>query len=131
LVIAQMIHETGNLTSPWSQRPNRNPAGIGVTGVPGAGVKFASWTNDAIPAHVGRVLAYALPEGRGTADQLTLIAKALSYRALPTRMRGSAPTLKQLGAAHNPHKEGWAYPGTEYGERIAAIAERIRNTARD
>src|SRR5262245_55977247 len=32
ILIAQMIHETGCLTSWWSQRPRRNPAGIGVTG---------------------------------------------------------------------------------------------------
>ena len=32
LAIAQMIHETGNLTSFWAARPQRNPAGIGVNG---------------------------------------------------------------------------------------------------
>src|SRR4051794_14152901 len=32
LAIAQMAHETGSLTSWWSQPPRRNPAGIGVTG---------------------------------------------------------------------------------------------------
>ncbi len=33
VAIAQMIHETGNLCSFWSARPQRNPAGIGVTGL--------------------------------------------------------------------------------------------------
>ena len=32
LALAQMAHETGHLTSFWSLRPQRNPAGIGVTG---------------------------------------------------------------------------------------------------
>ncbi len=32
LAIAQMVHETGNLTSFWSARPQRNPAGLGVNG---------------------------------------------------------------------------------------------------
>ena len=32
VALAQLVHETGNLTSFWSQRPQRNPAGIGVTG---------------------------------------------------------------------------------------------------
>jgi hypothetical protein len=32
LAIAQMIHETANLASFWAARPQRNPAGIGVTG---------------------------------------------------------------------------------------------------
>ena len=51
--LAQMIHETGCLTSWWSQRPRRNPAGIGVTGrtgldQPPAGASGASrW-------HLGR-----------------------------------------------------------------------------
>jgi len=40
LVVAQMALETGGLTSFWSQRPRRNPAGIGVTGAPGPGCRF-------------------------------------------------------------------------------------------
>ncbi|MFM8994676.1 MAG: glucosaminidase domain-containing protein, partial [Bacteroidota bacterium] len=32
LAIAQMAHETGYLTSFWSARPQRNPAGLGVDG---------------------------------------------------------------------------------------------------
>src|SRR2546430_1484908 len=62
LVIAQMIHETGNLCSAWSARPHRNPAGLGVTGEPGKGLSFPTWKDDAIPAHVGRLLAYALTD---------------------------------------------------------------------
>ena len=73
VVIAQMSHETGQLSSYWSQRPRRNPAGIGVTGAPGAGVSFPSWY-DSVDAHVGRLLAYALPKGAGTAKQKRLIA---------------------------------------------------------
>ena len=86
MVVAQLIHETGNLSSWWAARPRRNPAGIGVTGrealgrpQSGAwaergalwveGCSFASWDQQAIPAHVGRLLAYALPIGQGTAAQ--------------------------------------------------------------
>src|SRR5207244_11928999 len=77
MLLAQMIHEPGCLTSWWSQRPRRNPAGFGVTGrtspnkpTTGAwalrdgtwveGVSFPSWKDDSIPAHAGRLLAYAL-----------------------------------------------------------------------
>jgi hypothetical protein len=89
--VAQMIHETGNLTSWWSQRPRRNPAGIGVTGhqtalgagLPShiitqwvakdgrwvAGLTFRSWANDAIPAHVGRLVAYATKPAQRTEAQ--------------------------------------------------------------
>ncbi|MGQ9480566.1 glucosaminidase domain-containing protein [Chloroflexus sp.] len=148
LAVAQMIHETGNLTSFWSQRPQRNPAGIGVTGqwqlhqptdLRGwayntqrqrweVGVRFATWADDAIPAHVGRLLAYALPEGSETPPQRELIAKALGYRPFPRVFRGSAQTLKQLGRAHNPlgaQGAGWASPGHTYGEAIARLANQI------
>ncbi|MGQ9612659.1 glucosaminidase domain-containing protein [Chloroflexus sp.] len=148
LAVAQMIHETGNLTSFWSQRPQRNPAGIGVTGqwqlhqptdLRGwayntqrwrweVGVRFATWADDAIPAHVGRLLAYALPEGSETPPQRELIAKALGYRPFPRVFRGSAQTIKQLGRAHNPlaaQGAGWASPGHTYGEAIARLANQI------
>lgn len=149
LAIAQMIHETGNLTSFWASRPQRNPAGIGVNGRKQAerpadatnwayntqrqqwemGLSFATWKEDAIPAHIGRLLAYALPRGAENEAQRNLIARGLSYRALPDVMRGSAPALKMLGKAHNPTGQGWASPGNDYGAKIAEIANRIRNTA--
>lgn len=145
LAVAQMIHETGNLTSFWAARPQRNPAGIGVTGQKQAtppanpagwafntqrqqweaGVSFATWEHDAIPAHVGRLLAYALAVGAENPVQRAAIERALRYRPLPLKLRGSAPTLKQLGKAHNPTGQGWASPGTDYGAKIAAIATRI------
>ena len=93
------------------------------------GVSFATWQDDAIPAHIGRLLAYALPTGEGDAAQRHLMALALTYRALPDRVRGSAPTLKPLGRVHNPSGLGWASPGTQYGARIAIIANRILQRA--
>lgn len=133
LLIAQMIHETGNLTSWWSQRPRRNPAGIGVTGrssqdQPAAawamretawfeGVSFPTWKDDAIPAHVGRVLAYALIDEQATVAQRDLIARALSYRPL-RRYRGEAPTLRGLNGR-------WAVPGRTYADKLAEIANAI------
>lgn len=145
LAIAQMIHETGNLTSFWSARPQRNPAGIGVNGqrqeerpanVHGwafntqramweRGLSFASWTDESIPAQLGRLLAWALPPGAGTEAQRSAIRVALSYRPLADKHRGTAPTLKLLGKAHNPSGEGWASPGTQYGARIAAVANAL------
>jgi hypothetical protein len=145
LAIAQMAHETGSLTSWWSQRPRRNPAGIGVTGAwrpglpdgsqgpaPGPawvwndtlkrwleGLAFATWASDAVPAHLGRLLAYALPAGHGDAAQQALIAQALGYRSLPASHRGIAPTILGLNGR-------WAVPGTQYGQRIMALAEAMR-----
>lgn len=142
LAIAQCAHETGHLTSWWCQRPRRNPAGIGVTGEtrpgtpdqpPGpdwawdeanqvwrAGLSFASWVGESIPAHLGRLLAYALPVGAGTPYQQQLIDYALSRRPLPDHLRGVATTITDLNGR-------WAWPGTEYGQRILALAERMRN----
>ena len=92
ILLAQLVHETGCLTSWWSQRPRRNPAGIGVTGqkrpeqpATGAwqfdeneqiwreGVAFPTWKDDAIPAHIGRMLAYALRDDQANAAQRELI----------------------------------------------------------
>lgn len=158
LAVAQMIHETGNLTSFWSHRPRRNPAGIGVTGrrvdqetyqknperyppelwaynrqrmMWEAGVSFPTWKDDAIPAHIGRLLLYALPAGAGTPAQQALIADALAWRPFPADFRGTAPTLKPLGKVHNPKGSrgaGWAHPGDNYGAAIARIANAIAAT---
>jgi len=139
LAIAKMAHETGSMTSWWSQRPRRNPAGIGVTGrtqagdpdtPPGPGWtwdgaqwregwSFPTWAYDGIPAHLGRLLAYALTDDQASADQRALIDRALAYRPLPASYRGAAPTIYGLNGR-------WAVPGTDYGQRIVALAHLIR-----
>lgn len=157
LVVAQCIHETSEqdpatgkwrpISSWWSQRPRRNPAGLGVTGqtrstappdpngwekddrrqppIWRAGLRFSTW-EDAARAHIGRLLAYAIPANQGTESQRTLIDFAMSVRPLPAMLRGSTSTLKMLGAKHNPTGHGWADPGVEYGKRIAKIAQEIK-----
>lgn len=153
LAVAQCVLETSDqghpISSWWSRRPRRNPAGLGVTGesrttdphdahnwapdppeaptIWRAGLSFATWELG-VRAQIGRLLAYALPAGQGTDAQKELINFALNERPLPQSMRGTAPTLKPLGAKHNPTGNGWARPGTEYGAKIAAIANAIRNT---
>jgi hypothetical protein len=146
LAVAQMAHETGWLNSFWSQRPQRNPAGIGVTGEAyphkpanasgyrfnpqrsqwEKGLSFGSWVDDSVPAHVGRLLAWALPPGTGTPEQRAAVNRALAYRALTEYARGSAPRLKALGRVHNATGIGWASPGTRYGEAIAAVMNEMR-----
>jgi len=122
---AQLCHETGNLTSAWSLPPHHNPAGIGVTGEPGKGVSFPDLPTG-ITAQIGRLIAYAtLPTAR-TDAQRHLVSLALPWRDLPLRCHGSAVTLRALGAVHNLQSGcGWAHPGDAYGERIAAIANRL------
>lgn len=139
LALAQCAHETGSLTSWWSQRPRRNPAGIGVTGkmLPGdesmapgpgwawdgqqwrEGLSFAEWATESVPAHLGRLLAYALPDGQGSDFQQALINYALALRPLPADLRGVAPTITGLNGR-------WAYPGPTYGESILDLARRMR-----
>jgi hypothetical protein len=66
--------------------------------------------------------------------------------------RGTAPVVEYLGAAENPAKVGWAYPGVDYGnsivrdyltplltvqvkdenrEKIAALEQRIAELIQD
>lgn len=117
LVVAQMVEETGHLTSFWSQRPRRNLAGIGVTGEPGAGLSFPD-LKTAVRAHAGRLLAYSLPSGAGNQAQVQLIKEALSFRPLPENLRGAAPTLKGLAGT-------WA-TDPQYAVKLAHVANEIR-----
>ena len=137
LAFAQCLHETGNLTSWWCQRPRRNPAGIGVTGQTSvtprspdwaynpkdalwhAGLSFASWADDAIPAHLGRLLGYAIHPTQMTTAQKALFVQATALRPLPNRVLGCAPTRQGLEGT-------WAVPGDQYADAIARIANRLR-----
>ena len=116
VAVSQMVLETANLSSFWSQPPRHNMAGIGVTGAPGVGKSFAS-PEAGIRAQLGRLLAYALTQGQGTAAQLKLVNEALKVRPLPATLRGSAPILSGLAGrwAKDPH----------YAEKIARIANEI------
>ncbi len=101
IAVAQMAHETGDpatggvIASYWAARPRCNPAGIGVTGEPGAGVSFQDWRHSVV-AHVGRLLAYARKDADLDATQRMLVDRALAYRGLPLSYRGIAPTIDKL-----------------------------------
>jgi hypothetical protein len=120
LVVSQLVLETSNLDSFWSQRPRRNPAGIGVTGEPGVGLSFSSW-DQSVHAHVGRLLAYTIPKGGGNEVQRELIDEALGFRALPDSRRGSAPTIRGLAGT-------WA-ADLDYADKIMRLANEIRAPA--
>ena len=137
---AQMLHETGNLTSWWCQRPRRNPAGIGVTGTtsrnrtsPGAGwvrdqktllwkqgYAFTDWELST-KAHLGHLLVYAVGLHSLNDAQRAVVAFDPRSSAVPIAWHGAAPTLNGLNGR-------WAVPGTTYGASIAAIAEAIRGS---
>lgn len=117
LVVAQMVEETGHLTSFWSQPPRRNLAGIGVTGEPDVGLSFPD-LKTAVRAHTGRLLAYSLPVGNGSQAQKQLIAEALAFRPLPEHLRGVARSLKGLAGT-------WA-ADPQYAVKLAHVANEIR-----
>lgn len=141
VALAQAWHETAAngipFSSWWAQRPRRNPCGFGVTGrvemsaIPPSGVwarkglrwaeghSFANWRDYAIPAHVGRLVAYATKPGQRTGVQQELAAYALGLRGLPAGYIGAAPTLDGLDGR-------WAVPGNGYGAKIARIMQAMR-----
>ena len=143
IAIAQMIHETGNLSSWWADRPRRNPAGIGVTGESRVdrphpeeatqwawnpttsrwqkGLSFSSW-QISVMVHMGRLAAYATKPVERTEAQQDIVSVALRYRPLPPHLHGCAPTLIGLNGT-------WAYPGRTYAQAIAAIATAMRTSA--
>jgi hypothetical protein len=136
--LAQLVKE-GSLYNFWGRRPQRNPAGIGVDGDKSAtkpadttgwayntdrrqwekGISFPSWVGHSIPAHVGRLVAWATKPHERTAAQQQLVEQALAYRNLELRLHGSVSELQHLGRVHNPTGLGWASPGTDYGEKLA------------
>ncbi|NJP07270.1 MAG: glucosaminidase domain-containing protein [Chloroflexaceae bacterium] len=116
VVMAQVVLETGNLTSWWAARPRRNPAGLGVTGIPGEGLSFASWERGC-RAHTGRLLAYALTDAQTNGDQWAMVNAALYLRPLPERLRGVAPTLRGLAGT-------WAVDPW-YAHKVAQVANSM------
>lgn len=118
VAVAQMVLETDNLRSKWSQT-HKNLAGIGVTGDDVDPAKVPKWTSwpGAVTGHVGRVLAYAIPAGAETEAQKALIDAALAKRELPAGLRGVAPTIAGLSA--------WA-GDSRYVEKMAKVANDIR-----
>jgi Mannosyl-glycoprotein endo-beta-N-acetylglucosaminidase len=144
IALAQVIHETGFLSSWWCARPRRNPAGIGVTGemkksltraeaeseawaydpdvhLWKKGLSFGNWTDESIPAHIARMLGYAVKKENMTADQLAYYTEHTIRRPLPPRVIGCAPTLAGFEGT-------WAVPGKGYADRLAAFATAIINT---
>lgn len=145
IAVAQMAHETGDLTSFWANRPRRNPAGIGVTGETSLlprgdgwsfdpaikryrkGLSFATWDQHAVPAHLARLLGYALTDAQMTSAQRAYVQRYTASRPLPAFVRGCAPTLQGL-------EDTWATdgnPNTEsfYADRLAALANQLSGHA--
>jgi hypothetical protein len=137
ILIAQMAKETDWGRSWWSQRPRRNPAGIGVTGETSKqeqdkntwaydndqniwkkGYSFVSW-EIAAQAHTGHMLAYMYKDSELNSKQALLVATDPRARFIPTDKRGSVLILNDLDGK-------WAVPGRGYGNSIATLANALR-----
>ncbi|HXV35265.1 MAG TPA: N-acetylmuramoyl-L-alanine amidase [Gaiellaceae bacterium] len=118
--IAQMVLETGNLKSPRSQPPFRNLAGIGVTSTdadPAVVPRFRNW-KAAVTAHVGRLIAYAVPPGQETPEQLALVVPALRARPLSPAVHGH---VKNVGGL-----EGTWATAEGYARALKRLGDEIR-----
>jgi len=133
-----MVKETDWTRSWWSQRPRRNPAGIGVTGATSTkepadknawqldedkhiwkqGYAFPDWKISA-KAHIGHLLTYAYIQDALTTDQLELVASDPRSKAVSSKIRGTVKKLKDLDGK-------WAVPGIGYGNSIATIANALK-----
>ena len=136
IAIAQMVKETDWCRSWWSQRPRRNPAGIGVTGEKSnktqdrtswalredgiwlKGYSFPDWKISA-QAHVGHLLTYLHTDDTLTNEQGMLVATDPRSRFVPKEWRGKIKLLKDLDGK-------WAVPGQFYGRSIATIANVLK-----
>lgn len=115
MAAAQCIFETGGLTSGWSARPKRNPAGLGVQQE--GGLSFATW-DEAIQAHIGQLLAFALRDDEANDAQKAMMKRNPRFSKIKPEQRGSAKTL--AGFNNN-----WTNDA-EYGNKLAARIEAIR-----
>jgi len=93
LAAAQCVFETNALQSFWARRPRRNPAGLGVRQE--GGLSFGSWF-DAVQAHIGQLLAFALTDAQANPAQLEMMTKNPRHLRIPADQRGSAPTIAGL-----------------------------------
>lgn len=141
IAIAQMVKETDWGRSFWSRRPQRNPAGIGVTGqwsiedprTPDNrnvwafntdrnrweyGYSFPSWEISA-QAHIGHLLTYLYKQSTLTEDQVALVAIDPRSKAVSDKVRGTIKLLKDLDGK-------WAVPGLNYGRSIATLANALK-----
>jgi hypothetical protein len=94
LAAAQCIFETDSLTSRLASRAGgRNPAGLGVR-QEGA-LRFENW-EQAVQAHLGQLLAFALRDEQANEAQRAMMARNPRNANIPPEFRGAAPTVAGL-----------------------------------
>lgn len=155
LAIAQLCHETGHLSSWWFARPQRNPAGIGVTGREIAGTKDAppgpnwvfGYSRSPQPGETntpGRWLEGCsfnawLPGDGYVSSVEAHVGRLLAYALSDERANATQRALIEKALSMRPLSfrfrgraptlvglaGRWANPGTTYPDKIATLANAI------
>ena len=118
IAFAQSLHETGCFQFGGIVIPSQNNyAGIGAlnNNAEGEAATFPT-PRIGVRAQIQHLKAYASNEA--------LVNACVDPRfSLVTR--GAAPYVEWLGAADNPTGEGWAVPGSGYGESVMTLLSQI------
>lgn len=141
LLLCQMMHETGYMTSWWSQAPRRNLCGLGVTGEirttrpaeseisqwaahPNGkwykGLSFATF-QAASQAHYAHMWAYV----GATMNNSSLDARAAAY---DPRFKLARDIVKARGwkiTKLSDLNQRWAVPGLQYAQNIHTLYNTI------
>ncbi|NWQ42319.1 N-acetylmuramoyl-L-alanine amidase [Bacillus sp. EB106-08-02-XG196] len=116
IAFAQAMHETDYLRFTGVVQPEQNNfCGLGATGPDNPGASFDT-PREGVLAHLQHLFAYA--STKPLPDEYPLVDPRFDLVA-----RGSAPTWVGLNGK-------WAVPGTNYGQSILGLYERMINGAR-
>ena len=145
LLLAQCFHETGVMTSWWSQKPRRNLCGLGVTGQslpPGQtppAAEAGQWVLDAASGTWYKGLVFATFEAAVSAHYAHMWAYVGAFlnnpdldarAAVADKYRFSgARAIAVARAWHITTPNGlagrWAVPGVNYGASIEAMLNAV------
>lgn len=103
------------MKSQWAARPHRNPAGLGVRQE--GGLSFNTW-EEAVQAHIGQLLAFALKDDEANDAQRQMMSKNPRHGNIGAELRGTAKTLAGLN-------NRWTTDG-DYAGKLVARAQGIR-----
>lgn len=118
IAACQCIFETDALTSQWAARPRRNPAGLGVRQE--GGLSFDTWEN-AVQAHLGQLLAFALTDAEANDAQRAMMARNPRHANIPAQLRGAAKTIAGLNGRWTDNSDY----ATGLVNRIASVQQAL------
>lgn len=114
LAAVQCVFETDSLRSQWASRPHRNPAGLGVHEE--GGLSFATW-EEAVQAHLGQLLAFALRDDEANDGQRQMMRANPRFDRIAAEQRGTVKTVAALNGT-------WSSDG-DYANKLIARAKSV------